>query len=72
MFEASVNVLVSDEFLALVQSVVDSFGCTPVEALIWRLYFRVSMCSWLPHLRFSYCIFLLMMLLTFFTASLRL
>lgn len=32
MFEASVNVLVSDEFLALVQSVVDSFGCTPVEA----------------------------------------
>ena len=32
MFEASVHVLVSDEFLALVQSIVDSFGCTPVEA----------------------------------------
>lgn len=32
MFEASVRVLASDEFLALVQSIVDSFGCTPVEA----------------------------------------
>lgn len=32
MFDASVHVLVSDEFLALVQSIVDSFGCTPVEA----------------------------------------
>lgn len=32
MFDASVHVIVSDEFLALVQSIVDSFGCTPVEA----------------------------------------
>lgn len=32
MFEASVNVLTSDEFLAMVQSIVDAFNCTPIEA----------------------------------------
>lgn len=32
MFEASVNVITSDEFLALTQALVDSFACTPIEA----------------------------------------
>lgn len=32
MFEASVNVLLSNEFTALVQSIADSFNCTSVEA----------------------------------------
>lgn len=32
MFESSVNVLVSDEFTALVQSIAESFNCTSVEA----------------------------------------
>lgn len=32
MFEASVNVITSDEFLVLTQALVDSFACTPIEA----------------------------------------
>ena len=32
MFEASVRVLASDEFLTLTQSIVDSISCTPIEA----------------------------------------
>ena len=32
MFEASVNVITSDEFLVLTQALVDSFACTPIKA----------------------------------------
>lgn len=57
MFEASVRVLASDEFLALTQSIVDSVNCTPIEA--------ANIAAFLP----AFYLFVIGLCLSFFLES---
>lgn len=57
MFEVSMRVLASDEFLALTQSIVDSLNCTSMEAANLAVLFP------------SFYLFLMGLCLSFFLES---